>query len=147
MVRKKEQPWRIKKKLEQKIVILKKGRHALIILLIAMLEIGITKKFNEGIQDPIIKLRRAHETSKLSSSIAQHWFNSLFKGDKTILSLVEESPSDKDFTMGRFSPTAYDNLKKEVEVWYEMERSNLVNEYDLLTIKKLDELLDKFYGF
>lgn len=110
-----------------------------------MLEIGITKKLDEGISDPIIKLRHAHKMSKLNSSTAQHWFNSLFKGDKTVLEFVENSPSDKDYTMGRFSSTAYDNLKKEIETWYEMERHDLVNEYDLLPIKKLDELLGKFY--
>lgn len=111
-----------------------------------MLEIGITKKINEGIQDPIIKLKRAHKKSKLDDSISQHWFNSLFKGDKIILEFVENSPSDKDYTMGRFSPTTYDNLKREIEAWYEMEKYDLVNEYDLLPIKKLDELLGKFYG-
>lgn len=138
--------WKIKKELESKINVLKKKQHALVRLLIAMFEIGVNKKLNEGISDPIIKLRHAHKTSKLNSSTSQHWFSTLFKGDKVILNQVENSPSDKDYTMGRFSSTTYDNLKPEIEAWYNMGKHDLVNEYDLLPIKKLDELLGKFYG-
>lgn len=141
----KKPKWRIRRDLEEKLRILKVDRRVLRKIIITIFRIAVMKK--DDSPNPIIKAKTVCKEGCHKGNTTYGFFESTMKSESPILKQLEEkNPVDPDFTQGHIAKQAKDILKEDMKIYYELNDNGFLNEWELLEIKELDKLLDKFYG-